>query len=97
MKTPTLENLISVWQSATPERRAAMLNIGQNEPIAAAVEAEGKALTIAAAAVAAGVSRMTVHRAVKSGALRVIRPFAGANPRITERELKRWLSEGSAI
>ena len=87
MNAPTLEDLITVWQSAPPNRRAAGLAALQG----ATAPAIGRALTISGAARALGVSRMTIHRAIYAGTLRTVKPYAGANPRITEGELRRWM------
>ena len=56
------------------------------------VAREGRALTITTAAEKAGTSRTLIYRAISAGALSSFTPYAGANPRITEGELARWLA-----
>jgi len=52
----------------------------------------GRALNLLQASRRAGVSRPTLYRALKAGALRSFTPYAGGNQLIPEGELARWMS-----
>ena len=77
------------WMTAPEDRRqaahAVLIGSGQDRA------AQGRALTITEAARRAGTCRGLVYRAIAAGALRSFRPFAGANPRVLESELARWM------
>ncbi len=79
------------WMIAPEDRRQAAhaALIGGDHTTAGG---EGRALTITAAAEKAGTSRSLIYRAIRSGALSAFTPYIGANQRITEGELARWLT-----
>lgn len=87
MTTP-LEALVVAWPAAPEDRRAAALAAlrGETAPTAA-----GRALTVAAVARRAGVSRDTVYRALDIGALHRSPLYAGGRPRIAEVDVDRWV------
>ncbi len=89
---PTLDDLFSCWQKADTEHRAAAFAALQGAKTAAG---PGRALNLTAAAQVAGVSRCTIWRAIKAGALKADPLFHGGRPRVIEAELNRWLTGGA--
>ncbi len=89
--TFTLDDLVTRWQTAPADRRAAALAALSGEK---ADPAPGKALNLSAAAKQAGVSRSTIFRAICAGALKAAPLFHGGRPRVIEAELNRWLAAG---
>ena len=85
------------WVAAGEERRieahAALIGTGAEQE----APGEGRALNISTAAARAGTSRTLLYRALSAGALCAFVPYPGANQRITERELARWLSRRKAV
>jgi excisionase family DNA binding protein len=82
------------WLATLPEdspdlERVAAIRTGAEQ----AVPGEGRALTITEAARRAGVSRTLIYRSAAAGALRTFTPYCGANSRVTEGELARWLAK----
>ena len=89
--TPTFDDLVSRWVGADADHRAAALAALQG---ITAPMSPGRALNLTAAAKVAGVSRCTVWRAIRAGALKAAPLFHGGNPRVLESELNRWLTGG---
>lgn len=89
----TMEELIARWQSADADHRAAGFAALQG---ITAAPSPGRALNLTAAAHVAGVSRCTIWRAIKAGALKAAPLFHGGRPRVIESELNRWLTAGGA-
>jgi len=90
----TFESVARLHMRAEPERQQAGLcawaaALGGTEQ---AAPGEGRALTITEAARRAGVSRTLIYRSAAAGALRIFTPYSGANSRLTEGELARWLA-----
>lgn len=93
MKSPTMEQLVAAFLPAPTSRRIAALHVLEGrdpEPKPTQGPAPVVAHTLTAAAKAAGYSTMTLQRAIRAGALRVVRP-TGARPRILQSELSRWM------
>ena len=88
----TLDELLGRWQQADESHRAAALAAlqGLKQPTT-----PGRALNLTAAATVAGVSRCTIWRAIKAGALKASPLFHGGRPRVIESELNRWLAAGA--
>ncbi len=90
MNSPQVQMARLALDQLSPVDRAELLaDFAPATP--APIHSEGRALNLTAAARTGGVSRMTIHRAIKAGTLKACFPYAGARPRITEAELSRWL------
>ena len=89
----SLEDVLAHWQQADANHRAAALAALQG---ITAAPTPGRALNLTAAAYVAGVSRCTIWRAIKAGALKASPLFHGGRPRVIESELNRWLTAGGA-
>lgn len=90
MNSPAVQLARLALDALPPADRAELLADFAPETTAP-IHSEGRALNLADAARSSGVSRMTIHRAIKAGTLKACFPYAGARPRITEAELSRWL------
>lgn len=90
----TLEILITYWQLADDALRAAALAVLRGER-SAGFTALGKTYSITGVARIAGVSRQTVHAALRAGALQASPLYSGGRRRVREADLRRWL-EGRA-
>ena len=90
----TFESVARLHMSSIPKRQEAGLRAWAAALVGMARDSsdEGRALTITAAAKTAGTSRALIYRAIRAGSLSSFTPYAGANPRITEGELARWLA-----
>lgn len=96
MRTETsFEDFLTRYTSAPAELKARALVAAVNV-LAGGAQAhaagEGRALTITTAAERAGTSRTLIYRAIRAGALSAFTPYTGANQRITEGSLARWLA-----
>ena len=90
MNSPSLQ-MAKLALAALPPGELAELLANYMPAAPAPIPSEGRARTISDSAKAAGMSRMTLYRAIEAGALKTVCPYAGARPRITEAELARWL------
>jgi excisionase family DNA binding protein len=91
--TPYAKADLLLWLAALPEDGDTIeavwsLRKGQ---MGASQRSCGRALGITAAAKRSGVSRMTIYRALRSGALQARPLVPGGRLRITETELDQWL------
>lgn len=86
----SLETLLADWQGARESLRvAALLALREEQP--AIVAPLGKTFSITETARIAGVSRQTVHTALRAGALHASPLHPTGRRRIREGELRRWL------
>jgi excisionase family DNA binding protein len=78
------------WMTAPEDRRAA----AHEALIGASTEQQaeiGGTMTISTAADRSTISRPTVYRAIRAGALVAAPLYPGGNPRIRESDFRRWI------
>ena len=80
----TLDAIAGVWAGADENRRAAALRALTGEPAQAG---PGRLLTVSEAAQRLGYSRGHLHRIIRRGKLRTVRPYDGALPRVLESDV----------
>lgn len=93
--TAPLEVFLVAWLAANEARRAAALAVLQGESCAPTTL--GRTYGITQVARIAGVSRQTVHAALRVGALRATPLYQGGRRRVREAELRLWLEGRAAI
>lgn len=92
---PTLDILVTAWQGADEQLRwAALAILRRQQPLVPATL--GRTYSITETGRLAGISRQTVHAALRAGALRASPLYPGGRRRVREADLRVWLAGRAA-
>lgn len=85
---PSMDDVVSAWMLATPERKAAALRALTGD--APAQPPSARLLKICEAAAELGYSRTHTHRLIRRGLIQTVTPYDGALPRVPHAEVLRF-------